>query len=572
MDTAGNTATALGPRDACRVIPGVGDSLQIDVTVKGVPSFDPNDPSTIDDDSDGIGGASFDLLYDPSIIKVTAIDFAFMLTAGGPPIIFSFGDPTPDADGDFRVDVAELSGYAESGDGVVARITAEAVGQGTTIVDLSNHFASLVPPGTPEIWDARGQPYNVRNIFDGALAVGEAPPCGTPDADGDSIPDDIDNCPTEFNASQLNSDGDGYGDACDDDDDNDGVSDNDEKLNGSDPVDALSVPEGYRFYGFDFTTCLDGKDNDLDGFTDWDDRGCGGQAPAPPPNDYFANATLIASLPFVDDQIYLGSSMEPDETLPCGGVDKTSWYSFTTDHDARIGVDVSPGTALAVYSGSSLPELSLLLACGETQALQTGRAVVLTVPAGTTNYFQLARLNYGPGSLYIHVSEDSDKDGLFDEEDNCPFVPSLDQTDQDWDGKGDVCDPTPWHDLAIIGMKASTAVIQGSGMKSGQMNVAVKVRNLSEHAENVLLVNFYISPFPNLCDYQSSVTVTGPRSLDPGSATTLILHAPMRCAPGAVQGEYRVRVTITAHHDSAEGYETNQLNNVATATSTIRIR
>ena len=60
-------------------------------------------------------------------------------------------------------------------------------------------------------------------------------PRGTPspgDVDGDEVRDEVDNCPTVKNGSQINTDGDGAGDACDDDDDDDGVPDVERQLPG----------------------------------------------------------------------------------------------------------------------------------------------------------------------------------------------------------------------------------------------------------------------------------------------------------------------------------------------------
>jgi hypothetical protein len=60
------------------------------------------------------------------------------------------------------------------------------------------------------------------------------------DGDGDGVPDDADNCPSNPNPDQANADGDSDGDACDADDDNDGVADGDDGC----PTQAANTPDG----------------------------------------------------------------------------------------------------------------------------------------------------------------------------------------------------------------------------------------------------------------------------------------------------------------------------------------
>ena len=57
------------------------------------------------------------------------------------------------------------------------------------------------------------------------------------DQDGDGVPDDIDNCPLDYNPDQTDTDDDGSGDACDPDDDNDDFDDSVEAYLSTDPLD-----------------------------------------------------------------------------------------------------------------------------------------------------------------------------------------------------------------------------------------------------------------------------------------------------------------------------------------------
>ncbi len=87
------------------------------------------------------------------------------------------------------------------------------------------------------------------------------------DGDGDGISDALDNCPTTVNPDQMDTDGDGSGNACDPDDDNDGYVDADDAF----PLD----PTEWVDSDSDGTGNNADPDDDNDGQSDADEVACG---------------------------------------------------------------------------------------------------------------------------------------------------------------------------------------------------------------------------------------------------------------------------------------------------------
>jgi hypothetical protein len=136
MDPTGNTSTSVGTIDSSLTNAPLNTPIEIDVVVLGVPS-------------DGLFGVGYEMIYDPSIIKVTA---ALMATTN-PSNVLQFSNPPAqplinqsdidlnggdDTDGVFRVDSVGAGTNQESGDGRVTAITIECIAEGSTNLALTD--------------------------------------------------------------------------------------------------------------------------------------------------------------------------------------------------------------------------------------------------------------------------------------------------------------------------------------------------------------------------------------------------------------------------------------------------
>lgn len=115
---------------------------------------------------------------------------------------------------------------------------------------LKDHDPSLTPDAIYTALQTTAIDMDAAGVdFDSGYGLIQAPAALaslSPDADGDGIPDNVDNCPAAPNPLQENNDGDTQGDVCDPDDDNDTLSDLDEiNLYGTDPFLADTDGDGF---------------------------------------------------------------------------------------------------------------------------------------------------------------------------------------------------------------------------------------------------------------------------------------------------------------------------------------
>ena len=254
----------------------------------------------------------------------------------------------------------------------------------------------------PEPWDIDGD--EIRNENDNCVSVkngsqldtdhdGQGDACDDDD-DGDGVPDSSDNCRLNVNPGQEDSDGDGYGDACPPiHSDSDGIVDEDDNCDFTPNPDQSDIDGDDRGDACDADMDGDGIDNAYDYCpTVWSlDKGVDRNG------DGFVN-----HLDQLDrDGDGIGTECDPDEATVAGP-------GSPTDGDPpRLGLGVARRQELAAVRAGVVVKLRCSEACAATVELQASRATARRLGLRRTRIFAggSARLA-GQGTTYAFVRFD----------------------------------------------------------------------------------------------------------------------------------------------------------------------
>jgi thrombospondin type 3 repeat protein len=252
-----------------------------------------------------------------------------------------------------------------------------------------------------------------------------------PDGDDDGVADVDDNCPTQSNPDQGDTDHDGTGDACDTDDDGDGFAD------GADNCPLVANPSQADGDGDGIGNACDGDldgdglSNELDNCpaasnadqTDTDHDGLGDECDTDDDSDGLQDADdNCPALQNPDQDDLDGDNIGDvcDSDLDGDGVENTG---DNCPIDSNLGQDNTDGDS---FGDVCDPD-----ADNDTVANASDNCPLVANPN------QADSDNDGAGNA---CDSDLDGDGVANGVDNCPVTANSGQTDFDGDGQGDACD------------------------------------------------------------------------------------------------------------------------------------
>lgn len=158
MDVAGNTATHVETIEDCVSLSAIGQTAVVDLVADQIPAY-------------GIGGFETNVLYNPAVVKVAAVQGSLLLAASGASGITSYSNAVPDTDGNFRASFLDSSVNYESGEGVLLRLTFEAVGTGKATLSTADLEYGLP---FPNIYAPDTSSFDVTQNIGGTISVGTA--------------------------------------------------------------------------------------------------------------------------------------------------------------------------------------------------------------------------------------------------------------------------------------------------------------------------------------------------------------------------------------------------------------